>query len=167
MVGILALTASSQGITLTAATSVVFAEMNWTPGIMVQAEDRAHRIGQSKSVNVYYLYGENTVDAMIYPRLKLKSEVFANILDGKKTEFTIENDEEVPEQEEPSEEDQKRLEKEAKLIERTIVQDENSRMQQTNISDFFFGSGHSSSKASTAANTSAQNTEESNTAEAS
>lgn len=94
MVGILSLTASSQGITLTAASTVVFAEMNWTPGIMVQAEDRVHRIGQVASVNVYYCYGENTVDTMIYPRLKLKSEVFANVLDGKQTEFKIDNDEE-------------------------------------------------------------------------
>jgi SWI/SNF-related matrix-associated actin-dependent regulator 1 of chromatin subfamily A len=93
MVGVLALTASSQGITLTAATTVVFAEMNWTPGIMVQAEDRAHRIGQSASVNVYYCYGEQTVDQMIYPRLKLKSEVFSNILDGARTEFIVDNDE--------------------------------------------------------------------------
>jgi SWI/SNF-related matrix-associated actin-dependent regulator 1 of chromatin subfamily A len=77
---------------LTAASTVVFAEMNWTPGIMVQAEDRAHRIGQSNSVNVYYCYGENTVDQMIYPRLKLKSEVFANILDGARTEFIVDND---------------------------------------------------------------------------
>jgi len=92
MIAILALTASSQGITLTAASTVVFAEMNWTPGIMVQAEDRAHRIGQVQSVNVYYLFGENTVDAMIYPRLKLKSEVFASILDGKKTEFKIDGE---------------------------------------------------------------------------
>ena len=46
-------------------------------------------------MNVYYLYGENTVDAMIYPRLKLKSEVFATILDGKQTEFTIENEDEM------------------------------------------------------------------------
>jgi SNF2 family DNA or RNA helicase len=44
------------------------------------------------SVNVYYLFGENTIDAMIYPRLKLKSEVFANVLDGKKTDFRVEND---------------------------------------------------------------------------
>jgi len=69
--------------------------MNWTPGIMVQAEDRCHRIGQANSVNVYYLFGENTVDAMIYPRLKLKSEVFANVLDGKKTEFQIENEDNI------------------------------------------------------------------------
>jgi len=43
--------------------------MNWTPGIMVQAEDRAHRIGQSQSVLVYYIYGESTLDKLIYPRL--------------------------------------------------------------------------------------------------
>ena len=57
---------------------------------------------------------------MIYPRLKLKSEVFANILDGTRTEFNIENDEEVPLPEE-NEDDVKRLEKEAKLIEKTMV----------------------------------------------
>jgi len=46
------------------------------------------------SVNVYYLFGENTVDAMIYPRLKLKSEVFASVLDGAETDFKIENEDE-------------------------------------------------------------------------
>jgi len=59
---------------------------------MVQAEDRAHRIGQVNSVNVYYLFGENTIDTMIYPRLQLKSEVFASVLDGKQTDFMIDND---------------------------------------------------------------------------
>lgn len=87
LIAILSLTACSTGITLTAASTVVFAEMNWTPGVMVQAEDRAHRIGQIQSVNVYYLIGENTLDAMIYPRLKLKSEVFANVVDGTSTDF--------------------------------------------------------------------------------
>jgi len=59
---------------------------------MVQAEDRAHRIGQVNSVNVYYLIGENTLDAMIYPRLKLKSEVFSNIVDGTNASFKLENE---------------------------------------------------------------------------
>jgi len=33
--------------------------------------------------------GENTLDAMIYPRLKFKSEVFSNIVDGTSTDFRL------------------------------------------------------------------------------
>ena len=88
-VAVLSLTASSQGITLTAAQCVVFAEMNWTPGIMIQAEDRAHRIGQASSVTCYYLYGEDTIDSLIYPRLRLKSEVIATVVDGKIDDSTF------------------------------------------------------------------------------
>ena len=47
-------------------------------------------------MNVYYLFGENTLDAMIYPRLKLKSEVFASVVDGKSsTDFHIEHEDEA------------------------------------------------------------------------
>ena len=61
------------------------------------------------------------MDGMIYPRLKLKSEVFSNILDGTVTEFNIENDKDVPMAEEMNEEELKRLAKEDKLIEKTMV----------------------------------------------
>lgn len=52
------------GLTLTAASHVVFAEMDWVPGILTQAEDRVHRIGQeADSVLVQHLVLEDSLDA--------------------------------------------------------------------------------------------------------
>jgi SWI/SNF-related matrix-associated actin-dependent regulator 1 of chromatin subfamily A len=63
---------------------VVFAELTWTPSIMNQAEDRAHRIGQKNSVNIYYLHGRQTLDDLIFDLLNYKSLVTTDITDGRK-----------------------------------------------------------------------------------
>ena len=86
---LLSITACSQGLTLTAASTVVFAELTWTPSIMSQAEDRTHRIGQQNCVNVYYLYGPDTVDDIIFNMLNFKSEVVSDALDGKARDYQI------------------------------------------------------------------------------
>ena len=81
--------ACSHGLTLTAASTVVFAELSWTPSVMSQAEDRAHRIGQSDSVNVYYLHGAGTLDDHIFKMISSKSEIISDTLDGKQDAYDI------------------------------------------------------------------------------
>ena len=61
-----------QGLTFTAASHVVFAELYWNPGHMKQAEDRAHRIGQTCSVNVHYLIAKGTFDTVLWGMLNRK-----------------------------------------------------------------------------------------------
>lgn len=65
-VALLSITAASTGLTLTAATTVLFAELFFNPGILTQAEDRAHRIGQTDNVNVHYLLARGTTDDHIW-----------------------------------------------------------------------------------------------------
>ena len=84
-VAILSIIAASTGITLTATNMVIFAELTWTPSIMIQAEDRVHRIGQtSEFVDIKYLYGPETLDDFILDKLQKKLTIVSTTLDDKK-----------------------------------------------------------------------------------
>ena len=80
----LSITAAGQGLTLTAASTVVFGELHWTPSTLIQAEDRAHRIGQKAAVNIHYLCARNTVDDYLWASLQQKLRVATSALDGMK-----------------------------------------------------------------------------------
>lgn len=75
--------AAGVGITLTAADTVVFAELDWVPGNISQAEDRCHRIGQLNTVNVYHIVIDKSLDARLANTLIEKQKVMDKALNTK------------------------------------------------------------------------------------
>ncbi|XP_071940173.1 uncharacterized protein [Coffea arabica] len=86
---VLSIKAGGFGLTLTAASTVIFAELSWTPGDLIQAEDRAHRIGQVSSVNIYYLLANDTVDDIIWDVVQSKLENLGQMLDGHENSLEV------------------------------------------------------------------------------
>ncbi|XP_048735505.2 DNA annealing helicase and endonuclease ZRANB3-like [Ostrea edulis] len=83
-VAILSILAAGVGLTFTKATLVVFAEMYWTPGVLIQCEDRAHRIGQTSCVSVHYLVAKDTMDEWVWSAVCRKTIVTTTTLNGQK-----------------------------------------------------------------------------------
>jgi len=83
------LRAGNVGINLTRAKYVIFAELDWSPAIHRQAEDRLHRIGQKNTVFAYYLIGKGTLDDHVANILVDKSYEIDSIMD--ETADTYEN----------------------------------------------------------------------------
>lgn len=67
--------AAGVGLTLTAAEVVIFAELDWVPANITQAEDRAHRIGQLQSLLVIHIVISGSIDANLAKRVVSKQNI--------------------------------------------------------------------------------------------
>uniref|UniRef100_A0A8C7KZ35 Proliferation-associated SNF2-like protein n=1 Tax=Oncorhynchus kisutch TaxID=8019 RepID=A0A8C7KZ35_ONCKI len=76
--------AGGLGINLTAADTVIIFDSDWNPQADLQAQDRCHRIGQTKPVVVYRLVTANTIDQKILERASAKRKLEKMVIHKKK-----------------------------------------------------------------------------------
>lgn len=74
--------AAGVGLTLTAASYVIFVEPSWVPGENYQAIDRAHRIGQKNFVLAEFLVHKGSLDERVLKTMLKKQKNIDEILDG-------------------------------------------------------------------------------------
>lgn len=68
------------GLNLTGADTVIFLEHDWNPSKDLQAMDRAHRLGQKRSVNVYRLITRGTLEEKIMSIQKFKTKIATTVV---------------------------------------------------------------------------------------
>lgn len=81
-IALLSIKVASVGLTLTAASDILFGEFPWTPAIAQQAEARAHRNGQENKVSCYYAIADNKIDGALWNLISFKSELSSSMIDG-------------------------------------------------------------------------------------
>ncbi|KAF8992608.1 SNF2 family N-terminal domain-containing protein [Cyathus striatus] len=72
--------AGGLGINLTAADTVIFYDQDWNPQMDAQAQDRAHRIGQTRPVLIFRLVSAHTVETKIMQRATEKRKLEALVI---------------------------------------------------------------------------------------
>jgi superfamily II DNA or RNA helicase len=77
---------AGQGITLTRASNVAFLDLEWTPAVHDQAEDRCHRIGQHDAVTAWYLLAADTIDETMIELISRKRGIVGAVTDGRRDE---------------------------------------------------------------------------------
>lgn len=78
---LISLKAGGFGLTLTEADYVFVLDPWWNPAAELQAIDRAHRIGQTKPVNVYRLVSTDTIEEKVVALQQRKRDLFAKVID--------------------------------------------------------------------------------------
>lgn len=81
--------AAGVGINLQIACNILFAEQDWTPGNMLQAEDRCHRHGQTDNVLVQILVVDGSLDAKMAKNIAKKADAIDRALDGELQEVKL------------------------------------------------------------------------------
>ena len=71
---------AASGLNLQRASCVVFGELDWSPAVHSQAEDRAHRMGQTDSILCYYLVSAGGSDQEMQDALGLKVSQFVGLM---------------------------------------------------------------------------------------
>ncbi|HNQ43341.1 MAG TPA: DEAD/DEAH box helicase, partial [Candidatus Cloacimonadota bacterium] len=79
---LISLKTGGTGLNLTAADTVILYDPWWNPMVENQAIDRAHRIGQTKKVQVFRLISKGTVEEKILALQKSKLELFNDVIEG-------------------------------------------------------------------------------------
>jgi len=82
-VAILGITAAGVAVTLTAASTIWFAELFWTPALLIQAEDRCHRIGQQSQIRCLYIIAKDTLDEVLFLLIQKKFRDLGEFVEGK------------------------------------------------------------------------------------
>jgi len=79
---LISLKAGGTGLTLTEADYVFLLDPWWNPAAEAQAVDRAHRIGQTRTVMVYRLVATGTIEDKVVALQQRKRDLFTAVVDG-------------------------------------------------------------------------------------
>ena len=95
-IALCSLLAVGVGVNFCAARTCIFAELYWTPAVLIQAEDRIHRLGQKgssdendgtaiyeRSVEILYLIGQGTFDESLWSLVQKKFSIMSKMLENK------------------------------------------------------------------------------------
>ena len=84
--------AGGTGVNLTAARKVVFNDLDWVPANHWQAEGRAYRIGQTRTVNVTYMVVRGTIEEFVRTVLETKARIVDDLIEGKALSADLDSD---------------------------------------------------------------------------
>ena len=83
---------AGSAITLTASDTTIFHDLDFVPANHQQSEDRNYRIGQDKTVNIYYPIFNDTIEERIYETLQKKKEIISTVMGEKLESIDIMDD---------------------------------------------------------------------------